>query len=255
MAGCSFTLDGTELVALDGGASTPPRRRRDRRSAARAVGEPPLAAALRDRGRPRRPRRRPAPRRRSRAADPRHDDRRAALDGRRRRAGRVRARFDYDTPELLLAFPFPHVLELDVSRRAGRAAVCETRDSRRRRAQPVGAGRRIGWHPDVLPAALRSLPTTGGSQLPDVHGIPTELDRAAGIADPRAPGDRTRGGTGPGSASVPADDLFALASPSSVAVPEGGAAPRGRRALRPLVLSVRAGLLAGGAPSSSRSSR
>jgi galactose mutarotase-like enzyme len=208
MAGCSLTHDGFELVALDGGL--------ERLRAGGATGIPLLA---------------PWANRLSRrrfdvagvAVDlegvPLHDDGHGlpihgTMIGERRWAvvdaepDRVRARFDYDTPELLLAFPFPHVLELDVS--VGRDGLRVETALTAGQEGPVPVA--FGWHPYFR------LPGSAGDwrlELPEC--TPLELD-PRGIPTGHSAQD-ARGTVRLRERAW--DDLFALDGPSSVAVTGG----------------------------------
>ena len=89
----------------------------------------------------------------------------------RREPQRLTARFAYDTPELLAAFPFPHELEIDVELNGGfrvGTAVTATGDS----AVPVS----FGWHPYFRVrddrGSIVGLPARRHLEL-DEHGIPT----------------------------------------------------------------------------------
>jgi galactose mutarotase-like enzyme len=83
------------------------------------------------------------------------------------------ARFAYDTPELLAAFPFPHELEVDASLSARGLRVTTRVRPLRRRAVPVA----FGWHPYFKVGGARSrwklrLPERTAIGL-DERGIPT----------------------------------------------------------------------------------
>lgn len=89
------------------------------------------------------------------------------------------ARFAYDTPELLAAFPFPHELEIDASVSARGLRVTTRIRPLRRRAVPVA----FGWHPYYKAGGARSrwklrLPERTALQL-DSRGIPTGGREAA----------------------------------------------------------------------------
>jgi aldose 1-epimerase len=122
---------------------------------------------------------------------------------------RVHARFAYEAPELLRAFPFPHVLGLDVSVGSGGLRVETGLTAGEERAVPVA----FGWHPYFrLPGPVDDwrleLPGCTPLEL-DSRGIPTgrAASNAGGTVRLR---DRAW------------DDLFALDGPSSVAVSGGG---------------------------------
>jgi aldose 1-epimerase len=209
MAGCSLTHDGVELVALDGGL--------DRLRAGGATGIPLLA-----------PWANRLSRRRFEVAGvavdlegvPLHDDGHGlpihgTMIGERRwtvveaEPAGVRARFAYEAPELLRAFPFPHVLELDVSVGPDGLRVETTLTAGEERPVPVA----FGWHPYFrLPGPVEDwrleLPGCTPLEL-DSRGIPTghTASNAGGTVRLR---ERAW------------DDLFALEGPSSVAVTGGG---------------------------------
>lgn len=209
MAGCSLTHDGVELVALDGGLE------RLRTGGATGI---PLLAPWANR----------LSRRRFETAGvqvdldevPLHDDGHGlpihgTMIGERRwtlvdaEPDRVRARFDYDTPELLTAFPFPHVLELDVSLGADGLRVETALTAGRDGSVPVA----FGWHPYFrLPGSAGDwqleLPECTHLEL-DPRGIPTGHAAQDTLGSVRLRGRAW-------------DDLFALAGPSGVAVTGGG---------------------------------
>lgn len=209
MAGCSLTHDGLEVVALDGGL--------DRLRAGGATGLPLLA-----------PWANRLSRRRFEAAGvhvdldgvPLHDDGRGlpihgTMIGERRwtileaEPDRVRARFDYDSPELLRAFPFPHVLQLDVSTGPDGLRVETSLTAGDRGPVPVA----FGWHP-----YFRVPGSADGWRLELPECTPLELDERGIPTGRPAPG---RSGTVP-LRDHAWDDLFALERPSSVAVAGGG---------------------------------
>jgi len=83
------------------------------------------------------------------------------------------ARFAYDTPELLAAFPFPHELEVAASVSARGLRVTTRIRPLRRRSVPVA----FGWHPYYRAGGARSrwklrLPERTALRL-DERGIPT----------------------------------------------------------------------------------
>jgi aldose 1-epimerase len=111
--------------------------------------------------------------------------------------GRLVARFDYSSPELLDAFPFPHELAVE-ARLSGTGLRVRTtlRPSGRRRV-PVS----FGWHPYFAPPGRRDLWTL---QAPAREHI--GLDRT-GIPDGRSARER------PGTidlGTTALDDLYAL---------------------------------------------
>jgi aldose 1-epimerase len=209
MAGCSFAREGVELVALDGGL--------ERLRAGRATGIPLLA-----------PWANRLSRRRFEVAGvavdldgvPLHDDGHGlpihgTMIGERRwtvvdaEPDRVRARFAYEAPELLRAFPFPHVLELDVS--VGRDGLRVETALTAGEQGPVPVA--FGWHP-----YFRLPGSSDGWRLELPECAPLELDARGIPTGRRAPS--TRGPVGLRERAW--DDLFALDGPSSVAVTGGG---------------------------------
>jgi aldose 1-epimerase len=106
----------------------------------------------------------------------------------RQEPARLVARFAYDSPELLAAFPFPHELELDVSLDGGLRLV--TTVVARERPVPVS----FGWHPYFRPPGEREswslrLPPRSRLELDD-RGIPTGAKEE--LAAEEAPlGERT----------------------------------------------------------------
>ena len=209
MTGCSLTHDGVEVVALDGGL--------DRLRAGGAAGIPLLA-----------PWANRLSRRRFEAAGvqvdldgvPFHDDGKGlpihgTMIGDRRwtiveaEPDRVRARFGYDTAELLRAFPFPHGLELDLAVGADGLRVETSLTAGEKGPVPVA----LGWHPYFrLPGPVEDWRL----ELPDC--TPLELD-GRGIPTGRT-GPATRGPVRLRERAW--DDLFALDGPTSVAVDGGG---------------------------------
>jgi galactose mutarotase-like enzyme len=88
-------------------------------------------------------------------------------------ASSARTRFPYDRPDLLDAFPFPHVLELDIEVGEGRLRVATTIRPTGARPVPVS----FGWHPYFALHASRAqtrlrLPACEHLLL-DSRGIPT----------------------------------------------------------------------------------
>ena len=123
----------------------------------------------------------------------------------------LRARFDYGArPDLLAAFPFPHVLTVDVAVDADALGVTTTVQPTGARAVPVS----FGWHPYLrLPGLPRSewrlvLPAREHLEL-DGRGLPTGASKSeAPEAEPV--GDRTF------------DDLYALGDDRALAIEGGG---------------------------------
>jgi aldose 1-epimerase len=96
-----------------------------------------------------------------------------ALSARGRRA-RLHASFDYDRPDLLAAFPFPHVLEIVIEVDGRSLSIASSITPTARRSVPVS----FGYHPFFrLPRGRRSswrlrLPKRRRLEL-DERGIPT----------------------------------------------------------------------------------
>src|SRR5205823_11731341 len=94
----------------------------------------------------------------------------------RREPRRLTARFAYDTPELLAAFPFPHELEIDVELNDGVQVV--TSVTAADRAVPVS----FGWHPYFRirddRGSILGLPERRHLEL-DEQAIPTGRATAA----------------------------------------------------------------------------
>jgi aldose 1-epimerase len=92
----------------------------------------------------------------------------------RGRVARLRARFDYDRPDLLAAFPFPHRLEAAIEVNGASLLISTTVTATGSRPVPVS----FGYHPYLrLPTGRRSdwrlaLPTRQGVPL-DRRGLPT----------------------------------------------------------------------------------
>jgi len=113
--------------------------------------------------------------------------------------GRLVARFDYSTPELLAAFPFPHELEIDARLAESGLRVTTTLRPTTKQRVPVS----FGWHPYFKTAGPRDRWTL---RLPAREHL--ELDRK-GIPTGRSSAERA--GTVPLGAVV-MDDLYALGS-------------------------------------------
>jgi len=92
----------------------------------------------------------------------------------RGRIARLRASFDYERPDLLAAFPFPHNLGVTIDVDGVGVSIATTVEPTGRRAVPVS----FGYHPYLrLPGAPRSrwtlsMPRRIGIEL-DGQGIPT----------------------------------------------------------------------------------
>jgi aldose 1-epimerase len=126
-------------------------------------------------------------------------------------ASALRARFDYGArPDLLAAFPFPHVLTVDAAVEAGALRVTTTVLPTGDRAVPVG----FGWHPYLrLPGPPRRewrlvLPACEHLEL-DGRSLPTGASNAQ-PAETDPIGDRTF------------DDLYALGDDRVLAIEAGG---------------------------------
>jgi len=132
-----------------------------------------------------------------------------ALSARGRRA-QLQATFDYDRPDLLAAFPFPHRLEIVVEVDDGSLSVSTTLTSTGRRSVPVS----FGYHPFFrLPHGRRSewrlqLPKRQRVEL-DERGIPTghrvEASASTAVIGPRI-----------------LDDLFELVSGRTLSIEGSG---------------------------------
>lgn len=119
------------------------------------------------------------------------------------------ARFAYDTPELLAAFPFPHELEVDASLSARGLRVTTRIRPLKRRSVPVS----FGWHPYYRAGGARSrwklrLPERTALEL-DGRGIPT------GGREPAAAEDEPLGRRG-------FDDLYELGDDRRFSLEGGG---------------------------------
>ncbi|MGH3135708.1 MAG: aldose 1-epimerase [Gaiellaceae bacterium] len=133
----------------------------------------------------------------------------ASLHARGRRA-RLEAWFEYDRPELLAAFPFPHRLEATIEVDGRSLSVATSLTPTGRRAVPVS----FGYHPYLrLPDGRRAawrlrLPRRSRLEL-DERGIPT--GRSSLVSAESEPiGDRAF------------DDLFELAGAGTLAIDGAG---------------------------------
>ena len=122
-------------------------------------------------------------------------------------ATRLRSRFDYGTrPDLLAAFPFPHVIQIDAEIDGDALSIVTTLRPTSDRAVPVA----FGWHPFLrLPTGHRSqwrlrLPARDHLAL-DARGIPTG-GTTPEAAETAPIGDRTF------------DDLYALGGDHELAI-------------------------------------
>jgi len=125
-------------------------------------------------------------------------------------AARLRARFDYGTrPDLLRAFPFPHLMEIDAALADDELGIATTLRPTSDRTVPVA----FGWHPFLrLPAGDRSgwrlrLPARDHLAL-DARGIPSGTSTPE-PAETAPVGQRTF------------DDLYALGDDRELAIESG----------------------------------
>jgi aldose 1-epimerase len=125
---------------------------------------------------------------------------------------RLRATFDYDRPDLLAAFPFPHRLETLVEVAGRTLTVATSLTATRRRSVPIS----FGYHPYLrLPHGRRTgwrlhLPTRMRLEL-DERGIPTRR-RTRAPAESEPIGSRVF------------DDLFELTRGRTISIEGGGRA-------------------------------
>jgi aldose 1-epimerase len=123
---------------------------------------------------------------------------------------RLHARFDYDTPELLAAFPFPHRLDSVIQVDGRSLSLATSLTPTGRRSVPVS----FGYHPFLrLPGGRRSgwrlrLPRRLQVEL-DEHGIPTGR-RFPAAAESALIGNRSF------------DDLFELSSGRTLSIEWSG---------------------------------
>jgi aldose 1-epimerase len=128
----------------------------------------------------------------------------------RGRVARLVARLEYERPELLAAFPFPHRLQTELAVDGRSLSIASTIEPTSRRSVPVA----FGYHPYLrLPGGSRSswrlrLPRRSHLEL-DERGLPTSRRAEARAEDARI-GSRTF------------DDLYALEGGRTFAIESPG---------------------------------